>query len=671
MLAESIRSKDNPLFLRRLKEDLKTIDQKPLFPPRHVHTVKYRISDNPDEAELYNEVTRYVKDYYNKALQKDKRNVAFALVILQRRLASSVRAVRRSLEKRRDRLQELLEKGTIIRESRSYSEEEMEELPEEERWQLEEELVEKLTSSETLQELREEIEKLDRLIALARKAEKSGNETKLSELRKVVESEGLSSSGDKLLIFTEARDTLAYLEEKLRSWGFSVTTIHGGMNLDARIRAEAEFREGAQVMVATEAAGEGINLQFCHLCINYDIPWNPNRLEQRMGRVHRYGQQHEVHIYNLVAGDTVEGSILARLFEKLERMKEHLGSDRVFDVIGDVIPRGNLKELILEAVAGIRTLEEILEGFEPVTDDATMERIREATLESLATRHIDLTRIMGEERRALENRLVPEYVERFFLRAARVLGIPMERRPDGLWRVSRIPFEVRNRPHSFKLKYGEVRKEYNGVSFDKEVAFKQEAEFVSLGHPLMEAVIDCIFERFSKAAASGAVLRDPDARLDGLLWFLQAEIKDGFGKTAGRRLFAVYEDRGGAKTLVSPSILWDLKADGGREPMLDGATAGGATDTDEDAIIDYVINNALEPYREELLAQRRRDAEIKEKYGLRSLDSLIGRSNEKLADYYTRQGKGEPMPEVTIKQEKRKKEELIEKRERLKRSVEA
>ena len=670
MLAQSIREKDNPLFLRRLKEDLKNIHNQPLFPPRHVYTVKYRVGENPEEFELYDEVTRYVRYHYNRALQKEKRNVAFALVILQRRLASSVRAIRRSLERRRDRLQELLDKGELIQKGRDYSEEDVEDLPEEERWELEEELLEKLTSADTLQELKAEIEQLDRLISVARRTERSESETKLQELRKVIEAEDISRNGEKLLIFTESRDTLSYLEEKLRSWGFSVTTIHGGMNLDCRIQAEAEFREKAQVMVATEAAGEGINLQFCHLCINYDIPWNPNRLEQRMGRVHRYGQRHEVHIYNMVAVDTYEGRVLKALFDKLERMREHLGSDRVFDVIGDMVPRGNLKDLILDAISQTRTMEDILKDFEPETDLETLERVREATMESLATRHLDLSRILGEERRAKENKLVPEYVERFFQRAAKSLGISMERRPDGLWRISRIPFEVRNRPHSFKLRHGVVQSEYNRVSFDKDEAFEKEAVFISMGHPLMEAVIDRILELCSRDAASGAVLYDPDGMRDGLLWFLQAEIRDGFGRTAGRRLFSVYEDPSGEKSLVNPAILWDLKAEEvAKAPP--GAWTEERTGADRADVVTFVISRALEPYRAELLEARHRDAEIKKKYGLRSLDELIGESEEKLADYYTRQSRGEPMPEVTIQQEQGRKEELMEKKNRLLRSIEA
>mgnify|MGYP005840679579 CR=1 FL=1 len=670
MLEDSIRDKDNPLFLRRLKEDMKDFEQKPLFPPRYVETVKYHLADSDDEIRLYNAVTEYVENHYNKALAKDKRNVAFAMVILQRRLASSVRAVRRSLERRRNRLRDLYEKGELIQEGLYYTEENLEDLEERERWSKEEELLEKLTSAATLEELKDEIGKLDELIALAKQAEKGESEVKLVQLRKLMEAEGLSRSQEKLLIFTEARDTQEYLKEKLQAWGYSVSEIHGGMNLDKRIAAEAEFKDKTQLMVATEAAGEGINLQFCHLCINYDIPWNPNRLEQRMGRIHRYGQQHEVHIYNLVAVDTIEGKILKKLFEKLDSMRKHMGSDRVFDVIGDVIPGKNLKDLILEAIARTRTIDEILADFDSVPDLDAIDRVREATLESLATRHIDLSRILGEQRLALENRLVPEYVEAFFRRAAAALDIPLEKRKDDFWRMPAVPFEVRNRPLSFKLRHGEVRTEYSRVSFDKERAFKEEAEFVAMGHPLMEAVIDTIFNKFEDEAQAGAVLFDPDGKLDGLLWFLQAEIKDGTGKVAGRRLFALYESMNGERTLVSPAILWDLKPG-----LPEGKTTAiqnlSPASINRDVVVNHVIGHALEPYRAELQNQRNKDAFIKEKYGLRSLDELLLKSDSKLADYYTRQGSGGDVPEAVISQEKRRKEDLQRKKERLVGVIEA
>jgi superfamily II DNA or RNA helicase len=657
MLAESIQNKDNPLFLRRLKEDLKGFDGTPLFPPRRVETVRYRLSD--DEKLLYNAVTAYVEQNYNKALQKEKRNVAFALTILQRRLASSIRAVRRSLERRRDRLEELYKKGQLLQETGYTDEERLEDLEESQRWRKEEELLEKLTSAETLEELAAEVDQLGELILLAKEAEKKEIETKLNRLREVIEDEKLRETGTKLLIFTESKDTMDYLVEKLKKWGYSVTFIHGGMSLDARIKAEHEFKNRAQIMVATEAAGEGINLQFCWLMVNYDIPWNPNRLEQRMGRIHRYGQQNEVHIYNLVAVDTREGKILEKLFEKLNRMREHLGSDRVFDVIGEILPGTSLKDLILDAVANRRTMEEILAEMDRVPDQEAIRKVKEATMEALATRHIDLSRIIGEQRVARENRLVPEYIEKFFLRAAERLGIRVEKRQDGFWRIVSVPFEVRNQPYAFKIRHGEVHSEYLKVSFAKEQAFKGQAEFVTMGHPLMEAVLETVFKKYRSEAESGTVFSDPDGRMDGFLWFMSGEIKDGKGEVAGRKLFCVYQARDGKLAPINPAVLWDLKPHGGEQASVQ------APPLPKEEILSFALDQLLLPYREELLSQRKRDAVIKEKYGLQSIDTMILESEAKLADYETRRIKGENIPEVTVIQERRKREDLEQKKTRL------
>lgn len=671
MLAESIRNKDNPLFLRRLKEDLKDFDGAPIFPPRKVETIKYSLSD--DEQLLYNDVTEYVQKYFNKALEKGKRNVTFALTILQRRLASSVRAIRKSLERRHNRLKDLYERGQYQLEQQiSYDEDYLEDLEEHERWKREEELLEKLTSAETLEELKEEISKLETLVAFAREVEKKEVETKLNELKTVMDSEKLVESKDKLLIFTEARDTLEYLIEKLRKWGYSVAYIHGGMNLDQRIKAENDFKNLMQIMVSTEAGGEGINLQFCWLMVNYDIPWNPNRLEQRMGRVHRYGQQHEVHIYNLVAVSTREGRILEKLFEKLARIREHLGSDRVFDVLGEVLVGRNLKDLIVDAIANRRTMDEILKDFERIPDEEAINKVKEASLEALATRHIDLRKILGEQRKAKENRLIPEYVEEFFKRSSKILHINMEGRqdqpPKGLagnfWRISSIPFEIRHQPYDFKIKYGEVQREYHKVTFDKELAFKGEAEFVAMGHPLLEAVVKNILSHFAKSASEGAVFLDPEGYKDGLLWFFEAEIKDGRNMVAGKRLFAVYQSKENQYAFQNPAILWDLKPTDSHQELPEMSI-------DNDAVLSFVISEGLENYKKELLESRTRDAEIKRKYGIRSLELMILDSDAKITDYETRRMKGDNIPEATIQNETRKKEDLGKKKQKLLQDIDA
>jgi len=664
MLSESIADKDNPLFLRRLKEDLKNFDSTPLFPPRKVMTVKYRLSD--DEKRLYNAVTEYVEKHYNRAMQKDKRNVAFALLILQRRLASSLRAIRRSLERRRDRLQELHEQGTIIQEVGYIDEEALEDSPELERWRREDELLEKLTSAETLDELKDEIERLNELIKLAKEAEKKEVETKLNELKKVMDEEKLKKNGEKLLIFSESKDTLEYLVEKIRSWGYSVTYIHGAMNLDKRINAEHEFKEKAQIMVSTEAGGEGINLQFCWLMVNYDIPWNPNRLEQRMGRIHRYGQQYEAHIYNLVAIDTREGRILDTLFNKLGIIRMHLGSDRVFDVIGDVLPGRSLQDLIIEAVTNKRSLDDILKDIERIPDEEAIQRAKEATLEGLATKHIDLTRILGEARIARENRLVPEYIEKFFLKASEKLGLKTEKRKDDFYRIDSVPYELRKLPFEFKIKFGEVFREYSKLSFDKEQAFKGQAEFVAPGHPLLEAVVEKISEKYSDDVDKGAVFLDPSGSMNGFIWFLESVINDGTGSVAGKRIFALYQDSQNNIRQVSPSILWDLK------PHHASLTTELVSSVpSEDSILAFAVETVLPKYLDELKNQREHDAEIKRKYGIRSLQELILQSEGKLLDYETRRAKGENIPEATIQNERRNREELDRKKEQLEKQIES
>lgn len=391
--------------------------------------------------------------------------------------------------------------------------------------------------------------------------------------------------------------------------------------------------------------------------INYDIPWNPNRLEQRMGRIHRYGQEKEVYVYNLVAEDTREGGVLAALFRKLGNIQAALGSERVFDVVGDVPPGVSLKDLIVDAVANRRTLDEIIATLERVPDEEVIRRVREAPLEALATRHLDLQGVLGEERRARESRLVPEYIERFFERANTFLGLRAERRRDGLWRLERVPFELRQvaKEHG----WGPLFEQYLKIAFDKRTARQQGAEFVAPGHPLLEVIVERLLTLGAPDLARGAIFADPDGRRDGLLWFLQVELRDGTDAIAGQRLVCVRQPAGAPADLrlVPPAILWDLcPLPGGEAPDVP---------VDEGAVLAFAVDAALEPFRRELLAERQRQAAVKRKYGLRSLDQLLLESEAKLLDYATRRAKGEDIPEPTIQHEERVKEDLLAKRRRL------
>ncbi len=654
-LEQSVAQRDNPLFLRRLKEDLKDFHGRPLFPPRHVITRSFQLSD--DEKQLYNNLTQYVEEEYNRALQGDNRNTAFALILLQRRFASSIYAARKSLERRKQRLEKLLQTGQRFTEEGQgllYPDwDELDDMDEGERIQIEDELLEKLTNARTQAELRKEIETLDQLVKLAKAAERQDYETKFRELVEVVQELNLRNEQEKLLVFTESRDTLNYLARKLRGMGFGVVELHGGMSLDERIRAEHEFRHHYQVMVSTEAGGEGINLQFCSLMINYDIPWNPNRLEQRMGRIHRYGQTREVYIYNLVAVDTREGEVLAALLEKLEQIKQQLGSDRVFDVINDVLDR-NLRDLIIDAITNRRNWQEIVRELQATPDAELIERVRQATQESLATRHIDMQAILGETRRARENRLSPEYVEQFFERAARLLNIEAQRDSKGVWRVAKVPYELRHLPEGFKRQYGEVYASYSQIAFDKHIARERGVEFVALGHPLLESISHSLREKHAPDLQRGARFGDPTGRLDGWLYYYLITLRDGTNQVAAHQIVPLYVDKNCHIHRVNSSILWDL------EP-LPAEQAVEPPPLTEQHIGGYLIANLLEPAREELTRHRKQLSAIKRKYGIASLNRRIGELIEKELR--------PDLPEVEKTNIRRRKEEAERQRQELEQQI--
>jgi superfamily II DNA or RNA helicase len=649
MLQESIKNKDNPLFIRRIKEDLKDFEGRPLFLPRHVRTVGFNLTD--EEKILYNDVSRYVKDQYNKALANDKRrNIAFALIILQRRLTSSTYAILRSLERRKRRLEELMEglqqraASTASNNDRLFDFEEVEDLSEEDRWR-EEEIWETLSVAENRHELEAEIQMLGELIEKARDIIQKESEVKITQLKKSMEELAAKSLNKKILIFTESRDTLEYLEKKIRSWGYTVNTIHGGMKLEERVNAEKIFKTETQVMVATEAAGEGINLQFCHLMINYDIPWNPNRLEQRMGRIHRYGQTLEVYVFNLVAENTREGMVLRALFDKLNEIRNVLQSDKVFDVISEVFYGKNLSQLLLDAASSARGIDEILDELDIKVDEKYIAKVKENLGESLATKYIDYTRIKEMEEKARENRLIPQYTEAFFKRAFTRAGGKFKERKDEFLAVDSIPYEIRTiaGEDSFKKRFGTLTRSYPKVTFDKDVGFKnQDAEFVSFGHPLFEAVLEWCDRELSSELQKGAVFVDPEGRMDGLVLFYEGEVRDGTGAVAGKSLFAYYFDsKTGEMKSISPTTIWDLK-EGDDNSAVVSSERGERYDLEtlKKTVLQNIITS-LKGYVEKLKQERDRQAVIKEKYGINSLDKLILKLDGDLIELQARRDRGE------------------------------
>ena len=553
----SINASD--LMRRMIKEDLLKFDGRPLFPERRAYTVEYELSDG--EADLYHRVTEYVREEFNRAekLLSDGRRgtIGFALTVLQRRLASSPEAIYQSLRRRKERLEkrcreeELLKRGAEVHidwhtDVPAMSENELEDLedaPDEEIQDTEERVVDLASAAQTIAELKAEIEILKDLTQVALCVRQSNSDRKWDELSRLLQNqtEMFDAHGHrrKLIIFTEHRDTLSYLQENICSLigkPEAVVTIHGGMGREERKKAETLFTQdkNTEVLLATDAAGEGINLQRAHLMVNYDLPWNPNRLEQRFGRIHRIGQTEVCHCWNLVASKTREGDVYRRLLEKLDEERKALGG-KVFNILGKLTFNDKpLKKLLMEAIRyGDRP--EVRARLNEVVDMA-MERdkLRDLIEEhALARDSMDASRVQevreGMER-AEARRLQPHFVASFFNEAFKRLGGTIREREPRRYEATHVPAVVRNRDRIIGMR-DPVLTRYERVSFEKDlinVPGKPMAEFICPGHPLLDATLDLILERHRDLLKQGTILIDESDFGDKIraLVFLEHSIQD-------------------------------------------------------------------------------------------------------------------------------------------------
>ncbi len=567
---EGVHTVDVSDLMRRLvKEQLLKFDGTPLFPERRAYTVDYDLSE--EEAALYEAVTQYVSEEFNRAdnLDAERRGtVGFALTMLQRRLASSPEAIYQSLRRRRERLESRLKEERLLKRGReaelsflqhlpqldAETIEDFEDAPEEEQEQNTEPLIDLATAARTIRELELEIEQLRHLEQMADRVRRSGKDRKWQELSRILQedAEMFDANGQrrKLVIFTEHRDTLNYLAEKIATLLGNpdrVVTIHGGMLRDERRAMQAKFVQDKDVfvLVATDAAGEGINLHRAHLMVNYDLPWNPARIEQRFGRIHRIGQTEVCHLWNLVADETREGDVYARLLRKIEEQRRALG-DGVFDILGKLFRETSLRDLLLEAIRyGDRS--EVRARLSQAVDNLVDRQRCQELLEerALARDVMDITkvqRIRQEFERAQARRLQPHFIEAFFKAAFEHLGGTMNKREGKRYEITHVPSVIRNR--SFSLGRGILLSRYERVTFHKEeivLLGKPIAEFLCPGHPLMDAVIDLILERYRSLLRQGAILVDQTdmGEEPRLLFYLEASIQDGrTDNNAQRRVIA-------------------------------------------------------------------------------------------------------------------------------------
>jgi len=686
-LEEAMNRQSAPFYLRRIKEALvlfpepETGTVKTLFTKRNVQTTEFQI-DN-EEWQFYDALTRYVEDQSARAAGDDSargRAIGFTMALLQRRFSSSIYAVRRTLERMRESREKVLANPEAYRKQQIMRRvpDDFYDLTEDEQFGILEELERDVPTTDPVL-LREDIQHLTKLIDQARLLEKREIESKLNKLRDVITKQGIfTDPAMKLLLFTEHKDTLEYLVGKLREWGLSVTQIHGGMKIGdrntpgTRIFAETEFRDTCQVMVATEAAGEGINLQFCWFMINYDIPWNPMRLEQRMGRIHRYGQEKDCLIINFVSTNTREGRVLQVLFERIAEIENDLDPKRtgkIFNVLGEIFPANQLERMIRDMYARNLT-EEVIKGriVEEVDTDR-FRRITGSTLEGLAKRELNLSAILSKSTEAKERRLVPEVIEDFFIHAGPVSGvIPKETgKETHVYRIGRIPRNLWHLSELLEPRFGRMSHEYKQIVFDKKFLIANPTlEWVTPGHALFETVRDYTLEQVQQDLHHGAVFFDLHRSEPAHLDVFSAAVRDGQGNVLHKRLFVVETSPAGDMTVRQPTVFLDITP----APQGTLAPTSGVIPS-RDLVERALYEQALLPFIGELQAQREKEVAIISRHVEISLNELIHRQNLRMAELIESQQRGDvsPLLAANIKTTEDRLFELNERLERRQREL--
>lgn len=591
---EGVHKADVSDMMRRLtKEELYRFDGTPLFPERRAYTASYALS--PVEADLYQAVTTYVREEMNRADRTgdDKRrsNVGFALQILQRRLASSPAAIHRSLERRRKRLEERLREETVMRQPGSaplthaptlpsYDPDDIDEVPGAEAEEAEEQIVDQATAAATLAELEAEIVILKDLEERALRLKLSGQDAKWRELESILDEplmlDAATGLRRKVIIFTEPKDTLEYLQQKITARvgeAAAVVVIHGGIAREARRAAIAAFNSDpvVRIMIANDAAGEGVNLQRgAHLMINYDLPWNPNRIEQRFGRIHRIGQTEVCHLWNLCAANTREGEVYRRLLEKLEEARAALGG-KVYDVLGELFEGHALRDLLVDAIRYGDRPEVKAELFQKVDGavdvDAIEKLVAERKLTSEGMNSSSIAEIREQMERAQARRLQPHFIGAFFREAFTMLGGRITEREKGRFEILRVPSILKERDRLIG-RSDPVLDRYARITFEKNLVFGQpQAELVAPGHPILESLVDVVLERFQPLLSQGGVLVDEsdESQVARLLVYLEHAVRDarntksGEPRAVSQRLQFIFLKEDGSATDGGPAPYLDFR----------------------------------------------------------------------------------------------------------------
>jgi len=574
----------NKFFIRRLKEDMKDWDGLPLFKNRFTQTVAYQLT--PEEKDLYDDVTSYLAKKKEEALEDNNIHVSLALTVMQRRLASSIYAIKNTLERRKNALEGILreinDNPNIWKQKLKIDQLELEtiddydELDDDEKASLDNILSDPkkfklFTTAKSIEEINNEAKEVKRLYNKANDLyNKNQEEQKFKELQKLLVSHRIVE-GEKLIIFTEHKDTLTYLEDRLsKSSGYKVVTIHGGKNVDERRQAQFDFtKDDTQILIATDAAGEGINLQFCRLLLNWDIPWNPNRLEQRMGRIHRYGQKYDVLVFNMVANNTKEGHVLERLLLKLDIIRESIGDDRVYDVIQDVFEEVSISDIMDSVLDGKENnFTKLISEDNEELKIKFQEKIKDQK-EKLIHSKVDYNDARELKENSDEKRLQPIYIKIFFEKAFKKLGGQFSETRDNIYKVEVLPTKISS---ELKKKYNIISDEVKKIlfCFDKQIFLKYQniadlgkVHYINPGNPVFDTLVNVIRDEYREEMLKGTILVSPEDKESYFAFFVKSQIiRDHINSEdesiADEKLYLVNNTNKTEFNVTSPAKLIDL-----------------------------------------------------------------------------------------------------------------
>ena len=623
------------LMVRRLKENMYEADGTPMFPEKNIETLGVEFT--PEERALYEDVTAYIRDHYNRALEADSNVAGFAMAIYQKRLVSSIYAIRQSLKNRMTTLEsggvDPSELSQMVRSLLPEYRSDPELLTDAQR-----EHVEDALSGVTVDSDPNRIQQeLEIVRGLYQQSKAIDTDSKATRLRQFVDGILAEDPGEKVLVFTEYTDTLEYLRRQVFA-DMNVAEIYGDLGQAERRRQIERFRDEANVLLATDAAREGINLQFAHIMVNYDLPWNPTRIDQRIGRLHRYGQERTVQIRNLFVEETRESQILELLVTKIEEIESALGMNS--DVLGLVLDDFDLEDQIMAAVAGKDDPDVVATEVDQLVEEQK-DAIRQIDERFLIRDRFDLSKEDAEILEVLEQSReegvtgddVATFVRTFFREFGGTIrgAHPGPAREGGDIYQLEVPRIIAG---------GNVADSYDRVTFTREIAVDHDdVEFIALDHGLVQNIIEFCLDADRVGGQTAIRVGASDVDTPGVLCYYRLRYLSGSGETVTERLQPIYVTVDG--TVTTGTI--DLT---GAIPPENADSFDSVTSVTQiaDRLIDAAENRAwreVSDLAEQAETERAREIAIKREHAERYFDSRIAELEERLDGYRDRQEREE------------------------------